>query len=148
MSRRLSAKLILIALAVVTVIGGVLCWDPLYWHIKTKPFFWEKGGLAGYKRVLRSSPNVSHGRSRLWRRDSGMIAMDRWYENGVRLRMTYWNKEGVVEWQRRQPPGGRARDEEQFQPPWWWGATDQTAPSMPEWMRNDDKWRRVLDAQD
>ena len=33
-------------------------------------------------------------------------------------------------------------------PPWLWNVTDQTAPSMPAWMKDDEQWQRVLDAQD
>ncbi len=33
-------------------------------------------------------------------------------------------------------------------PPWLWNVTDQTAPSMPAWMKDDEKWLRALDAQD
>ena len=32
-------------------------------------------------------------------------------------------------------------------PPWLWGVTDQTEPSMPEWMKDDAKWQVALDAQ-
>ena len=34
-----------------------------------------------------------------------------------------------------------------FTPPWLWGVTDQTAPTMPAWMKDDAKWQAALDAQ-
>ena len=40
---------------------------------------------------------------------------------------------GVVKWK--------------FSPPWWWGVTDQTEPSIPEWMKDDAKWQAALDGQ-
>ena len=32
--------------------------------------------------------------------------------------------------------------------PWLWGVTDQTAPSMPAWMKDDKQWQATLDAQE
>ena len=32
-------------------------------------------------------------------------------------------------------------------PPWWWDVTDQTEPSMPEWMKDDEQWQATLDAE-
>ncbi len=33
-------------------------------------------------------------------------------------------------------------------PPWLWNVTDQTTPSIPAWMKDDEQWQRALDAQD
>ena len=75
-----------------------------------------------------------------------------WYvENGYRAvelhgnyRVTCWLADGTVEKQlSRSVHGGEVK-----KAPWLWNITDQTTPSMPAWMKDDEKWQRALDAQD
>ncbi len=33
-------------------------------------------------------------------------------------------------------------------PPWLWGVTDQTEPTMPAWMKDDEKWAKAREGQD
>ena len=37
--------------------------------------------------------------------------------------------------------GHAVRPDQIAEAPWLWGVTDQTEPSMPEWMKDDEKWQ-------
>ena len=52
-----------------------------------------------------------------------------------------WKLDGTVVYQRG------ADGEKRRAPPWLWGVTDQTEPTMPAWMKDDEKWQAALDAQ-
>ncbi len=56
-----------------------------------------------------------------------------------------WNSHGHVAAQCR--PGKTGLFENKSSPPWWWGVTDQAAPSMPAWMKDDEKWAKALEEQ-
>ena len=61
---------------------------------------------------------------------------------------TQWRSDGTVQVQSviSRKMGG---DDSVIQsPPWLWNVTDQTAPSIPAWMKDDELWQRALDAQD
>ena len=68
---------------------------------------------------------------------------------------TRWNFDGSIESQHRNMSLGQVSagnyiwsgGERQREPPWWNGVTEQTEPSMPEWMKADDQWQAALDAQ-
>ena len=83
------------------------------------------------------------------------------YEQGLRDRgdVTVWfSDNAVANWISRSsgaPDGtvmrplrapGRVPPDKTY-PPWSWNVTDQTQPSMPEWMTDDAKWQAALDAQ-
>ena len=75
---------------------------------------------------------------------------ERWFlETGCRATQsdderhwTEWSVDGSV---RQQISFGKGRGKKQ--PPWLWGVTDQTAPTMPAWMKDDAQWQAALDAQ-
>ncbi len=79
---------------------------------------------------------------------SGFKANEAEVRRNFRVQGTWWNSDGTVRAQMQwcNPPTGELmwRDS----PPWLWNVTDQTAPSMPAWMQDDEKWQRALDAQD
>ena len=63
---------------------------------------------------------------------------------------TEWHPDGSVRHQRRlffDESGETVREQARESPPWWWGVTDQTEPTMPEWMKDDAKWQEALDSQ-
>ncbi len=67
------------------------------------------------------------------------------FRNGSEVRETVWAYDGTVNCQMDYLTDG---DFFKTSPPWWWNVTDQTAPSMPAWMKDDEQWQRALDAQD
>ena len=57
---------------------------------------------------------------------------------------TEWSERGKVVRQYRQPGGARF-PLRQTSPPWLWGVTDQSEPTMPAWMKDDEKWAKALE---
>ena len=70
------------------------------------------------------------------------------------MRTIQWNLDGSIAWQttRGTWPFWQlvflASHEFTTESPWLWGVTDQTEPTMPEWMKDDAQWQAALDAQE
>ena len=167
------AKLVLLVLAVAIVGLGVWAWEPVYWWVMTERVYVEKyvvpgGTVRGWMSVRRGNEDDWFGPNVLYYVDAGFMseealfrglpAHEGWlsrlqYLEAVK-RVTYWNPDGTVSCQFRPGPGMPAlrmepsANESRAAPPWWWGVTDQTAPSMPGWMKDDEKWQAALDAQE
>ena len=87
-----------------------------------------------------------HGRRVGWYVETRFKWVDGFFRNGEQQGVwTAWNPDGTVKGQSRRSPWEVEVNES---PPWWNGATDQTTPSMPAWMKDDEQWQRALDAQD
>ena len=138
----------MVALAVIGL--GVWAWEPVYWWVMTEPKYYETGGRRGWSRSYRWEHSESGSPFCSWFATSGFKAVE-----GVMVQqrnddMTY---EQLTLWQ---PDGSTycqasaidtIHHRENLSPPWWWGVTDQTAPTMPEWMKDDARWQAALDAQ-
>ncbi len=147
---------VIVGLLAVAIVGlGVWAWvneGPLYWWVMTERTYIElPSGSShtdlserGWIQLSRWSSNP-HGPFASWYRKTGYRAR----EGFVRLRgeskLTSWNVDGTVNRQAFSSPGelGEGRNS----PPWLWGVTDQTSPSMPEWMKDDAKWAKALEEQ-
>ena len=109
----------------------------------------------GWQTVRRLDPSVSHGLTVQYHVSTGFKAWEAEYSHGELVRRTTWNADGRVERQiageesRTTRVRGMKRNRNFLStPPWLWGVTDQTAPTMPEWMKDDAKWQAALDAQE
>ena len=94
----------------------------------------------GWLRVNRWSGRVE--KARLYYRNTGLMAVEATRDDGDALLTTAWREDGSV-WH-QVPPRTRTLPQS---PPWLWGVTDQTAPSIPAWMKDDERWQAALDAQ-
>ena len=111
------------------------------WWLTTKKAFVDLRGQRGYYTVGRWH-GQRYGPMEFWWVKSGFKCVEQLYiESGVLGRHTAWRLDGTVELQ-------NGRDGVRKSPPWWWNTTDQTAPSMPAWMKDDEQWQRALDEQD
>ena len=74
---------------------------------------------------------------------------ERWFVGGECVRVTKWRTSGSVLIQIRlvDDNGESIPKETNRAPPWLWGVTDQTHPTMPAWMKDDEQWQAALDAQ-
>ncbi len=166
--RRARLVLVLVVLGVVGM--GVFAWEPVsLWLLTVEtPFVMQEFGLnlRGIKRVTRwGDPGYLHGTTVTWHVETGFLRSEEAHSFGRLLRATVWYADGRVNYQiaeqmekqtdpysvKREPPRAvnqytamRIRRE----PPWLWNVTDQTAPSMPTWRKDDEQWQRALDAQD
>ena len=87
-----------------------------------------------------------YGRYVIYYVETGFMATDgELNSEGTLVKYTHWNPDGTVVNQDWLPPGEL---EKQFKegPPWWWGVTDQTEPSIPAWMKDDELWATALEA--
>ena len=142
------AKLVLLVLACALVGLGVWGWESLWWWVMTEKHFrgWERGETRGWQRRSRET-----GLLLLEQRFcvlSGFKTLEM-VGKGDMTRTTEWSKDGRVlgQWQIK-GAGANITVEECNDPPWWWGITDQSAPSAPAWILDDDEWYTALDAQD
>ena len=103
----------------------------------------------GWQTVRRLDPSVSHGLTVQYHVSTGFKALQAEYSHGERMRWTSWHADGRVERQIAAEESRRARglNLNAFvrSPPWLWGVRDQTAPSMPAWMKDDAKWAKALE---
>ena len=89
--------------------------------------------------------SVSYRAAQWWYLDSGFLA-DQATVHGAEVRITVWRADGSVKNQVIfSTVALQIRDHDD--PPWLWGVTDQTAPTIPAWMKDDAKWQAALDAQ-
>ncbi len=164
------AKLVLLVLAVALVGLGVWAWEPLWMWVMTKTVLVEH--LPSVDRVQtldRAEKWVSyarrgtysverwiggfHGWYRVWFTETGKLACEMYFRHHWPVRRTVWWFDGTVAEQTRPIGVPNESDdsvalETKTEAPWWWNATDQTEPSMPEWMKDDAKWQAALDAQE
>ncbi len=159
------AKLVLLVIAVAFVGLGVWAWvdkGPLYWWVMTRKVYWESesdhggvpaGPLRGWTYMIRWSEMGRPVRRTAWYVESGFKASEILLEFSStelrrpnRDRTTVWNERGLVTHQSSFGPAGDF--EGAIAPPWLWGVTDQTAPTIPAWMKDDAKWQAALDAQE
>ncbi len=141
------------ALALVAV--SVPLAEPVWMLVTTKRWYWETRlksspdhPVRGYIQVRRGAQNDSedpqHGLAEGWYVETGFRAYVTDYSNQEwHGALTWWNLDGTVYRQARGDPFEFVES-----PPWWDGVTDQTAPSIPAWMKDDEQWQRALDAQD
>ena len=143
-SRTRRAKVVLLSLGIALVALVALAWQPLYWLVTTEKRYmeWDYGQTRGWQRKdrwtdlihLEERFRVSTGFKTLsWSNKSDLYVTTGWRMNG-RL-VGQWRIVGT---------GGNSMFEERTMPPWW-GVTNQTEPSMPEWMKDDEKWAKALE---
>ena len=139
------ARLVLVLVGVVVLGVGVVAipaWQPAWEWATTKRKLVESPtpgpeGVRSYHTFGRWSGKYL-GVSKIWYLDSGFKYIERLDDGSC----TWWGPDGRIEAQFA-PHGSVVSS-----PPWLWGVTDQTAPSMPAWMKDDEQWQRALDAQD
>ena len=81
------------------------------------------------------------GPSDLWYVKSGFKAIE--YPAGRKSCGTEWSPDGTVLLQVYRNAQGRGQVKSN--PPWLWGVTDQTEPTIPEWMKDDELWAKALE---
>ena len=154
------AKLVLLGLVIAVLalsLGFVVReWEHI-WH------WWTRTGLMAERTLVEYTHPTTRITVRGWSKTPRIGGMKKWLEsvrfylNGFKheelftgpgvTRRTWWNPDGSVRhqsWHRL----GESTEEQREKPPWWWGVKDQTAPSMPAWMKDDAKWQAALDAQE
>ena len=144
------AKLVLLVLAVAIVGLGVWAWKPVWLWATTRHVYVEmrRPGWSpqrGWKTVLRWS-GEAHGRMVLFDPRTGWKVIERRFAYGEQLEISSWDGGSVamqvwLDDSGTRPYGYYSRRS----PPWLWGATDETAPSIPEWMKDDEKWAKALE---
>ncbi len=145
--------LVLLVLAVAVIGLGMWAWldeGPLYWWVMTKrvcrSFKLEGSEIRGWDSMSRfeigsAQTNLGHlGTGLFWYTASGFLFSRREDSANGRIRATFWHEDGTVEKQMGTEISGR-----KTAPPWLWGVTDQTEPTMPEWMKDDEKWAEALE---
>ena len=158
------AKLVLLVLAVALVGLGVWAWEPvqwLWWRVTARRVVgegtidWGEGPLRirGWYFVRKIDGVDSFGPDAFYYVETGFKAWDivRLSSNSD-LGEVFWNSNGGVLCQGRPPQGPRKTldlsvDYYHKSPPWLWGVTDQTSPSIPEWMKDDAQWQAALNSQ-
>ena len=154
-TRRARVVLAVVALAVV----GLVVWrgEAVYWWVMTKKeLHWgvdELEDRRGWYRVKRWDEGQQHGMGITWNSKSGFMASREYWSHGTPVRFTRWRPWDGTVWVQTlcsQDPTreGMTIEDERHSPPWLWNVTDQTAPSIPAWMKDDEQWQRALDAQD
>ncbi len=155
--RRARLVLVLVVLGVVGV--GVVVREPVsLWLLtvevpyETTPNSREVSGqhVRGVKRVTRwGDPGQLHGPKVAWHVETGFLAHEEEHSFGRLIRATFWHPHGKVFFQLPEQPTKQVEPySANDSPPWLWNVTDQTAPSMPAWMKDDEQWQRALDAQE
>ncbi len=158
-SRPLRARVVLAVIALAVIGLGVWAWEPVWLWATTKRVF-EESSCGGKK--IRGWHTVSRWTGddlgfRLFFVENGWLRAEGTGDDPFE-RVTNWNMDGEVVhqayavdydggvWTRSRrivvtSMGGKG-------PPWLWGVSDQTAPTMPAWMKDNAKWQAALDAQD
>ncbi len=147
-SRARRARVVLGVIAVALVGLGVWAWEPVYWWVMTERVYqemqFEDGTvLRGWYHVWRWSETL-HGPRVTWYTATGYNAHESLVAGYGRT--SHWASDGAVRFQSHGLETGFLVYTEA--PPWLWGVTDQTSPTMPEWMKDDAQWQAALDAQE
>ena len=147
------ARLVLLVLAVALAVLGLWRGEAV-WRWATAERFYDDAAhwtlnVRGYE---TSGRWWDHRESIRWYTDTGFKAHEALYRDTLCVRETYWNTDGTVDYQTYEADA-KARGQwvthpTQTSPPWLWGVTDQTEPTMPEWMKYDAKWQAAIDAQE
>ena len=109
----------------------------------------DREPARGYSTVRRwASKKIKYGRECLWHTTTGFKKAESDWGTGGTLRMTWWRPDGTIfaQWRRHDDTGTEVKEHKR-KGPWLWGVTDQTEPTMPEWMKDDEQWQAALDAQ-
>ena len=153
--RRAKVALAVVALALVAL--GVWRGEAVWLWVMTKRIPWattinRAGGshqLRGWQTVKRWSPGTRHGPRIVYYVDSGYRASEATYVDGSVTTQNIWNPDGSVLYQTTYLDANgnymRKGQKANKSPPWLWGVTDQTEPSMPAWMKDDEKWAKALE---
>ena len=150
-SRTRRAKVVLAVLACAIVGLGVWAWEPVYWWVMTTTRYSEGTNYGIPVRTTVYENRWSRGKRIVgYYVGSGYKA----YEYDVDRTgqgfdtVTAWHPDGIVQHQEERGAGQPGWTGWTDSPPWLRGVTDQTAPSMPAWMKDDAKWQAALDAQE
>ena len=113
---------------------------------------WCGHEVRGWRTYQRQGDyrGAGHRRWVYWFLGNGRKQSEANWSEGYLLWMTEWNYDGTVHAQFDfVSPDGSLTDSprEKESPPCLWGVSDQTTPSMPAWMKDDEKWQAALDAQ-
>ena len=150
------AKLVLLVLAVALVGLGVWAWvdeGPLWrWMMTTRRYresSRESELVRGWSTIHRWSGINVGPFADYFVRSGKRSSYGSESDDGI-YKHTSWKFDGSVSWQIsynvRIPPGDREKGLN-YLPPWLWGVTDQTEPTMPEWMKEDEKWAKAFEEQ-
>lgn len=151
---RLIAGFLLVAVVVSALF--LVPWKSLYWSITHDKFYeeWPSKNARGWSYLERGAKGEIFERRRgplvQFSVRTGFKTMECVVEDIVPTRRTYWNEDGTVRYQERWRSDLDHPDGPLLQrraPPWWWGVTDQSAPTMPEWMKDDARWQAALEKQ-
>ncbi len=159
-ARRGKVVALLVALALVAV--AVPLAEPVWRWVTTKRTASSQilpGGHLGHGESSLPGGHLTRGyadvnrwgrESRLeetsWYVENGRKAFEQEWSDGEVLRRTDWDIEGKAFQQYRLfDDSGNEAYQFRHSPPWWWGVTDQTEPSIPEWMKDDAKWAKALE---
>ena len=134
------ARLVLVLVVLPWLALGVFVWEPMYSWVTTKRIYMESGSgeQRGWYLVSRWDDKRTPGPFVVWYVESGYKVT----EETAPFARTIWNPNGTISTQVM--ADGTIKET----PPWLWNSTDQTEPSMPAWMKDDEQWQRALDAQD
>ena len=145
MIRARRAKLVLFVLAVELVALGVWAWEPA-WNWVTAHRVYLQTGEEERGWFIYPSTSFLRTLDVYWDRSTGFKIHEVRRSRAGIVHLTLWRSDGRVQSQAlRHARGAWAK---RYSPPWWWGVTDQTEPSIPEWMKDNAKWQAALDAQE
>ena len=143
------AKLVLLVLAVAIVGLGVRAWEPVCSFVvfeEVPCYRLSFGGVStppqpeDTRRGICVRNRWTHQRrfETFWWAHNGFLATKHEYDGEELIRTTHWNADGSMHTEHWDEDGDLSIR----------GVPDQTAPSMPEWMKDDAKWQAALDAQE
>ena len=153
---RRAARLVLAAVAVLAVGLGVFAWEPVHWWVMTVRRYHETvkpagraASALGWSQRHRGWYHVAR-----WGRNAGRRYGPFVYyypQTGTKYKQGFFFRDGsaryTVWWIDGSTAKQRDGEDAQRSPPWRWNIADQTAPSMPRWMGDDQQWQHALDAQ-
>ena len=117
-------------------------WQPIVRSVTTRRVYFEyttEFGEVGRGWHLHNRWTVELvGPFKSWYLSTGYIAQE-----GSELGSTIWHSDGTL---LRQNLAGQVQPV--IDEPWLWGHGDHSAPSIPEWMLDDNEWQAALDRQD
>ena len=131
---------LVLALCATTV---ALWWQPIVWSVTTRRVYFEfttESGEVGRGWELKNRWTVDRvGPYKSWYLSTGYVSNEGSLGRGGSI----WHSDGTLLEQ-----NAVGQDESVVDEPWLWGEGDQSEPSIPEWMLDDDEWQAALDRQD